>query len=268
MKALAWGANCVLILAVGLVLQGCGYKMVKQKDWLDKDEQMSNLRSANDTASAKLRAELDLNNKLNSDLADRNDTIDQFKRQMGTMGVALTTKVEYEKKLDELTGRLGKELAGTGASVEGTPMGTVVKMEGDVLFSSGKVDIKKDAEKTLDRIADAIKGEDREIGVSGFTDSDPIVHSPWKTNMRLSGERAMAVMEYLAAKGVPAERIHYAGYGEYKTMKDDAGAENKKASRRVEILLMTPQAGEGAAPAMAPAKTKSPEPEKKTPPVK
>jgi len=132
------------------------------------------------------------------------------------------------------------------------------------LFSSGKVDLKEEAKKTLDKVADAIKNENREIVVSGFTDSDPIVHSPWKTNMRLSGERAMVVMDYLAEKGVPAERMHYAGYGEFKTMKDESGAESKKASRRVEILLMTPEATAEEAPAApaAPAEPKKGPPEK------
>jgi len=54
----------------------------------------------------------------------------------------------------------------------------------------------------------------------------------WKTNERLSGERAMAVEDFLSSKGIPKDRIYFAGFG------SDKPKSNKKDSRRVEIVIL------------------------------
>lgn len=260
MKALAWGANFVLVVAIGLALQGCGYKMIKEKNWLDKDEKIAGLEDHNRTASANLEKQLDMNRTLQQDLDARNNAIEDMKKQMFNLQEALIIKRANEEQIDGLTKRLGLKL-GPEVSVTSTVLGTVVSVPGDILFSSGKVDIREEAKKTLDSIANEIKDENREIIVSGFTDSDPIKLSPWKTNMRLSGERAMAVMDYLTENGVPAERMHFAGYGEHRLTMSPDGTENKKGSRRVEILLMSQGAGADEAPVApeAPAKAEAPQ---------
>ena len=110
----------------------------------------------------------------------------------------------------------------------------VVAIAGDVLFSSGKVEIRPGARKTLEQIARVLNSTYAANGirVEGYTDTDPIKKSKWGTNERLSAERAMAVEDYLVKKGVKNARIYSAAFGTAKTRP------SKEASRRVEIVIL------------------------------
>ena len=110
----------------------------------------------------------------------------------------------------------------------------VLSVAGDVLFSSGKVTLKAEGRRELDRIARMIMSQhpSNTIRVEGYTDSDPIRKSAWKTNERLSAERALAVESYLVARGIDADRIYSAAMGAAKPKS------SKQASRRVEIVIL------------------------------
>lgn len=110
----------------------------------------------------------------------------------------------------------------------------VVEIAGDVLFDSGAATLKNNYKRQLDQISQVIRSQypNNVIRVEGYTDTDPIRRSNWKTNERLSGERAMAVQEYLIGKGVPRKQIYFAGFG------DTRPRGNKQQSRRVEIVIL------------------------------
>lgn len=112
-----------------------------------------------------------------------------------------------------------------------------VRVPGDVLFSSGKVDLKSTAKATLDQIASVIKRDyaSNTIRVEGYTDTDPITKSGWKDNLALSSERAMAVVRYLKSQGVSAGQMYAAGFGEHHPR------DSKAKSRRVEIVVVLNQ---------------------------
>ena len=94
--------------------------------------------------------------------------------------------------------------------------------------------MRKAGRDELDRIAEVLNDRFAEnlIRVEGHTDSDPIRKSAWKTNERLSSERALAVEAYLVSKGVDAARIYSAAMGSARPKAD------KSASRRVEIVVL------------------------------
>lgn len=122
----------------------------------------------------------------------------------------------------------------SGTSVSGRGGDIVVNVAGDVLFDSGRVKLKNNSRSTLDRIASVIQSQyaGNTIRVEGYTDGDPIVKSEWKTNERLSAERAMAVEQYLVGRGISADRIYAAAFGA-------ANQRSSKAqSRRVEIVIL------------------------------
>jgi chemotaxis protein MotB len=131
-------------------------------------------------------------------------------------------------------GRAGLDDYGPGTSVFTRGQDLVIGVAGDVLFDSGKATLKNSAKKTLDRVAADLKGKysGHTVRVEGYTDSDPIKKSGWKTNERLSGERAMAVEQYLTSKGLSSKQIYFAGFG----ASDAKG--NKAQSRRVEIVVL------------------------------
>lgn len=142
---------------------------------------------------------------------------------------------DAQSELDQMiaNGQTGFEsIAGT--SVSGRPGAIAVNVEGDVLFASGSIELRSQAKQTLDQIASVIRERysDKLIRIEGHTDSDPIRRSEWKTNERLSFERANAVEAYLATRGISSDQMYSAAFGP----SDPRGT--KAQSRRVEILIL------------------------------
>lgn len=140
-----------------------------------------------------------------------------------------------QSELDEMisSGQTGFEsIAGT--SVSGRPGAIAVNVEGDVLFASGSIELRSQAKQTLNQIASVIKERygDKTIRIEGHTDSDPIRRSEWKTNERLSFERANAVEVYLTSQGLDPNLMYSAAFGPSNPMG------TKAQSRRVEILIL------------------------------
>lgn len=110
----------------------------------------------------------------------------------------------------------------------------IVRVPGDILFSSGSVALKTSAKSTLDEIATVLNHEyaTNTIRVEGYTDRDPIRRSKWQDNLELSAHRAMAVYRYLHRQGVDSNRMYAAGFGESNAHS------TKTKSRRVEIVVV------------------------------
>ncbi len=109
-----------------------------------------------------------------------------------------------------------------------------VRVPGDVLFASGKVELKSTAKSTLNQIVGVIKSDypNNTIRVEGYTDTDPIRKSAWKDNLELSLQRSAAVHRYLQSQGISASKMYAAGFGETRP------ASTKTTSRRVEIVVV------------------------------
>ena len=109
-----------------------------------------------------------------------------------------------------------------------------VTIEGDVLFDSGRDELKAAAKKSLDKIAAIIKQQhpNAEIRVAGFTDTDPIKFSKFKSNYHLGFDRAFSVREYLVSKGLDSKRVSLSSYG------PDMPLATKAKSRRVEVIVV------------------------------
>ncbi|MEQ8318454.1 MAG: OmpA family protein [Phycisphaerales bacterium] len=170
----------------------------------------------------------------------------ELRRINESLEMALTDAEARYRALDEQNRDLASQLAaqpapgdmtgfeGLGAGVSRRAGEVVVDIAGEVLFDSGSVTIKRDARGVLDGVVRVIRERypNAEIRVAGFTDNDPIRKSDWKTNERLSAERAMAVESYLVSKGLSNDRVHSAAYGPAKPKG------TKRASRRVEIIVL------------------------------
>ncbi len=121
-----------------------------------------------------------------------------------------------------------------GVETEQRLEGVAVRVPGDVLFASGKVELREGSKQTLNQITAIIRREypNKTIRVEGYTDTDPIRRSGWADNWQLSTERALAVLRHLQSQGIPANRIYAAGYGQSRPRGD------KAKSRRVEIVVV------------------------------
>jgi len=111
----------------------------------------------------------------------------------------------------------------------------------EVLFDSGKAELKQTSKSTLDSVLAIIQQEyaDRDITVEGHTDSDPIQHSKWKDNWELSYNRSIAVLYYLMnEKGIPAERLKAVACADSQPVAPNDSSANKRMNRRAVIVVM------------------------------
>ena len=98
----------------------------------------------------------------------------------------------------------------------------------------------KDGLKQVTKVAAAIKDQYQgaTVVVYGHTDADPIGKSPWKDNLELSGQRAMAVTRQLIKIGIPAKNIETVAMGAAHPVADNATIVGKAKNRRVVVKIL------------------------------
>jgi outer membrane protein OmpA-like peptidoglycan-associated protein len=119
------------------------------------------------------------------------------------------------------------------ASVKDDDRGMVITLQDEVLFKTGKSDLKPTAMAKLDQIVEALKGKEQPITVYGFTDSVGAIDN----NMRLSQMRAESVRSHLIDKGIPRDLLTAQGKGPESPVADNESVEGRAQNRRVEIVV-------------------------------
>lgn len=105
----------------------------------------------------------------------------------------------------------------------------------NLFFEFGKYDILPESFPELNRLAEFLqKNPNIKIQINGHTDN---IGSN-KDNQVLSEQRANAVKDYLAKKGVELNRIKTAGYGESKPIATNDTDEGRALNRRVEFMIL------------------------------
>lgn len=114
----------------------------------------------------------------------------------------------------------------------------VLVLPNDVLFDSGRADVKPAGKEALGEIAHVLSTlGDRRFQVAGHTDDEPIRVSGYKSNWELSSARGLAVVAFLVKSGMRPETMSAAGYGEFDPVSPNDSPENKSKNRRIEITL-------------------------------
>ena len=113
----------------------------------------------------------------------------------------------------------------------------VVAIRGSLLFDSASAELSSEGLALLRRAAPAIAAwsEGGAIMVSGHTDDLPIANREFRSNWELSTARATEVVTALIDRGVPAERLVAAGFGEHRPVADNGDPAGRARNRRVEI---------------------------------
>ncbi|MCB0820281.1 MAG: OmpA family protein [Bacteroidetes bacterium] len=104
----------------------------------------------------------------------------------------------------------------------------------DVLFETGKAEIKPSSFKSLNDLAELIKRKkNMEILVVGHTDDRGDQHK----NLLLSIQRAEAVKKYLEQKSGATGRIKAEGRGDAEPVESNETEEGRRLNRRTEIRI-------------------------------
>lgn len=104
-----------------------------------------------------------------------------------------------------------------------------------ILFETGEAAIQDHSYGFLDRIARIAQqcGQTR-LEISGHTDSD----GSDTDNLALSDLRARAVVDFMTAAGIAADRLVAVGHGESRPLASNETDEGKAANRRIEFRVL------------------------------
>ncbi|MBN9085280.1 MAG: peptidoglycan -binding protein [Reyranella sp.] len=185
-------------------------------------QELTRLNAALEAADAKAKEQnaqiIDLGQKLNRALASKVEELARYR--------------------SEFFGKLREALAGQR---DVQIVGDRFVFQSEVLFPSGSAQLQQSGEKQLasvaQRLVDISSKIPKEINwvlqVDGHTDNKPINTREFPSNWELSAARAIAVVKFLNAQGIPNERLAAAGYGEYQPLSMMDTARN----RRIELKL-------------------------------
>jgi outer membrane protein OmpA-like peptidoglycan-associated protein/tetratricopeptide (TPR) repeat protein len=106
----------------------------------------------------------------------------------------------------------------------------------NVFFDTKQTILKPESITELDNIVRLMNDNPRlKILISGHTDN---VGTP-SDNLKLSAGRAVAVVNYLSAKGIKNERLSFKGFGETKPIADNKTENSKALNRRTELGVIS-----------------------------
>jgi len=114
----------------------------------------------------------------------------------------------------------------------------VLQLSNDVLFDTGRTEIKPPGQTALRQIASVLSTvQKRHFQVAGHTDNVPIDNARFPSNWELSAGRALEVVHFLVAKGMTPTSLSAAGYGEFDPVASNDDAAGRARNRRTEITL-------------------------------
>ncbi|AHM56653.1 hypothetical protein EAL2_c13580 [Peptoclostridium acidaminophilum DSM 3953] len=156
--------------------------------------------------------------------------------------IDIDSKGIYEHLSQEIEDYLNQNGLGESVNIINGNNGLILRFNENVLFDSGKADLKPQAMDTLSYICSLLNGKDfgeKKIRVEGHTDNVPIYNSKYPSNWELSVSRACNVVRFMIEQNsVMPERLSAAGYSEYHPVTTNDSFENKAKNRRVDILIL------------------------------
>jgi outer membrane protein OmpA-like peptidoglycan-associated protein len=164
---------------------------------------------------------------------------DAARAQAATAGAAAASADAQAQQLrEELLAMQAKQ----------TDRGMVITL-GDVLFDTGKAELKPGAMNTVERLAGFLNEHpDLKVLIEGHTDS----RGSADYNLGLSERRADSVRAALASRGIQGDRIQARGLGKDYPVASNDTREGQQQNRRVEIVFSDKQGGFPAGAARAP----------------
>lgn len=137
-------------------------------------------------------------------------------------------------KMDKQARQIDQAIPGAEVKRVGEGIQLVLN-ENAVRFDTNKSSLTAAAKTNLDKLV-AVFNEypDTDITIFGYTDST----GPADYNLKLSGERATSVKNYLASKGISSSRFTIQGMGIADPIADNGTVEGRSQNRRVEFAIV------------------------------
>lgn len=236
-----------------------------------KNEELASLNAAVAASAEELEAEKALTEEQKSEIATLNAQIAALRRQLASLQEALEAAEakdrEQQAQIENLSQRLNAALArkvqelqevrsrffealreALGDRADVRVVGDRFIFESDILFGScsatlgeaGKLELDKLASALLDIQGDIPTEVNWVLRVDGHADAAPLgpsCRALFDSNLELSAQRAISVVEYLKARGVPERRLLATGSGSSSPIVSGYSAAALAQNRRIEFKL-------------------------------
>lgn len=123
--------------------------------------------------------------------------------------------------------------------VSGSPEGIRIALSDDLLFDSGTNAITPAGKHLLGAVATFLYHTTADVNIGGHADTAQAARGPEAYNA--SGRRAVSVLEYFLHENFPPARFSISAYGASRPLEPDTTEENRRITRRIEILVKTAQ---------------------------
>ena len=215
---------------------------LEEQDQLSASQQAMILRLSNQIASlqAQLRQITAALKLQKEETAEKEDELKDVSQRLNTL---LAERVnQLEQYQSEFFSRL-RDILATNENIR--VVGDRFLLPSELLFASGSAQLGEEGKRELDKLAEvlldvvaAIPGDiDWILRIDGHTDLIPINTPQFPSNWELSTARAVAVVRYLAAQGVPERRMVAAGFGEFFPVASGTTPDALQKNRRIELKL-------------------------------
>lgn len=182
-------------------------------------------------AAAKAKAEAEA--KAAAEAAEAKRKADEAKQRADAEIAAKEEAVrQAEREKQQLRARLLEQFNRVLPTTD-TDRGLVVNM-GDVLFDTGKSDLRSEAREALAKLCGIVLNyPSLRLAIEGYTDSTGSADF----NQTLSEKRAEGVRDYLVSQGLDAGTLSAQGFGMNNPVADNSTAEGRQKNRRVQIIV-------------------------------
>ena len=222
-------------------------------------------------SAEELKAEKALSDQQKSELATLNAQIAALRRQLASLQEALDAAEakdrEQQAQIENLSTRLNAALArkvqelqevrsrffealreALGDRTDIRVVGDRFIFESDILFGSCSATLGEEGKLELDKLATALLDIQDDIPtevnwvlrIDGHADASPLgpsCRALFASNLELSAQRAISVVEYLKSRGVPERRLMATGSGSSAPMVSGYSAGALAQNRRIEFKL-------------------------------
>ena len=106
----------------------------------------------------------------------------------------------------------------------------------NIYFETGKSILTENSYDALDQVVKFLENNNTvRLEISGHTDNT----GSYSINMRLSTERAKAVVDYLVEQGIGDSRLEYKGYADSEPVAGNDTEEGREQNSRVEFKVLS-----------------------------
>jgi outer membrane protein OmpA-like peptidoglycan-associated protein len=191
---------------------------VKLSEQRDKSRLDARTREANVSTSQLASARVEIADQKREADTTRMET---DAARLAAAAEATRQSAELQRQLDEL-------------NAKATDRGMVLTL-GDVLFASGKAELKDGATANLNKLVAFLNNyPNRTVMIEGYTDN---VGSN-EYNLGLSQRRADSVKGYLTSQGINSVRLTSDGKGETMPIAGNDSVNGRQQNRRVDIVIV------------------------------